>query len=137
MYPQNADTLRRYHELLIETGEIPLELFHPEIEVHMFRGSPIPGPYRGHEGLLQWREDTFDVIENWRLELDGVTTTDEDPDVLVAQQRFVGRMRHTDLHANFRLTTVIRFTDGLIARIEGYRERSEALEAAGLSGEAA
>ena len=137
MSPENVDTLRHYHELLNETGEVPLELFHPDIEVHMFRGSPIPGPYRGHDGLLRWREDTFDVIENWRLELDGVTMADEDPDLLVAQQRFVGRTRHTDLQVNFPLATVIRFTDGLIARIQGYRERSEALEAAGMSGEAA
>ena len=98
----------------------------------MFEGSPIPGPYRGRDGLRQWRQDTFDVIQDWRLELEEVITGD-DPDVMVAMQRFTGRMQHTDLPANFPLAVVVRFSDGLIARLEGHRERSEALEAAGLA----
>jgi ketosteroid isomerase-like protein len=128
---ENVETLRRHHELLNETGQPPLELFHPDVEIHMFRGSPISGPYRGHEGLRQWRRDTFDVLDAWRLELDEVITGD-DPDVMVACERFVGRMKHTDLAANFPLAVIVRFHDGLIVRFEGYRERSEALEAAGL-----
>ena len=132
MSAENVETLRRYHDVLNETGEPPLELFHSDVEIHMFRGSPISGPYRGHDGLRQWRRDTFDVIDDWRLELDEVITGD-DPDVLVALQRFVGRMKHTDLPANCPLAVIVRFHDGLIVRFEGYRERSEALEAAGLS----
>jgi ketosteroid isomerase-like protein len=127
----NVETFHRYQRLLNETGDPPVEYLHPEVEVHMFRGSPIAGPYRGHEGVRQWRDDTFDVIQDWRIELDDVITGD-DPDVLVALQRFVGRMQHTDLHADFPLAAVVRFRDGLIVRIEGYRRRSEALEAAGL-----
>jgi ketosteroid isomerase-like protein len=133
MSARNVETLRRYHGRLNDSGELPLELFHPDVEVHMFRGSPISGPYRGHDGLRRWRDDTFDVIQEWRLELDEVITGD-DPDVIVAMQRFVGRMQHTDLPANFPLAVVARFRDGLIFRFEGYRERSEALEAAGLRG---
>jgi ketosteroid isomerase-like protein len=128
----NVETFRRYNEVLSESGEPPLDLVHPEIEIHMFRGSPIAGPYRGHDGVRQWIQDTFDVIEDWRLELDEVVTGD-DQDVLVAVSRFIGRMRHTDLPANFPLTVVVRFRDGLIVRFEGYRERSEAIEAAGLA----
>ncbi len=132
MSAENVDTLRRYHRLLNETGELPLELAHPDVEVHMFQGSPIPGPYRGHDGLRKWRQDTFDVIQEWRLELDDVITGD-DPDVMVAMQRFVGRMEHTDLEANFPLAVVVRFRDGLIVRFEGHREKREALDAAGLN----
>jgi len=132
MSAENVETLRRYHGLLNETGELPLELFHPDVEIHMFQGSPIPGPYRGHAGLREWRQDTFDVIQEWRLELDEVITGD-DPDVMVAMQRFVGRMEHTDLEANFPLAVVVRFRDGLIVRFEGHREQREALDAAGLN----
>ena len=131
MSAANVETLRRYHDVLNETGEPPIELFDPEVEIHMFRGSPISGPYRGHAGLRQWRRDTFDVIDAWRVELDEVITGD-DPNVMVALERFVGRMKHTDLAANFPLAVVVRFHDGLIVRLEGYRERSEALQAAGL-----
>ncbi len=71
------------------------------------------------------------MIEEWRLELDEVITG-ADPEVVVALQRFVGRMEHTDLPANFPLAVVVRFRDGLIVRLEGYRETNEVLEAAGL-----
>jgi ketosteroid isomerase-like protein len=131
MSGDNVETLRRFHALLNETGEPPVELFHPAVEMHMFEGSPISGPYRGRDGMQQWCDDTFDVIEDWRLELDDVITG-EDPDVLVAMQRFVGRMKHTDLAANFPLAVLVRFRDGLMVRVEGYRERSEAEQAAGL-----
>lgn len=127
-----VQTLRRYHDVLNATGEPPVELFHPEIEIYMFDGSPIPGPYFGHDGLRQWRDDTFDVIEDWHLELDEVITGD-DPNAMVMMERFVGRMKHTDLHANFPLAVVVNFRDGLIARFHGYRQRDEALKAAGLA----
>ncbi len=58
--------------------------------------------------------------------------TGDDPDAMVALQRFVGRMKHTDLRANFPLAVVVRFRDGLIVRFEGYREREEAFQAIGL-----
>jgi ketosteroid isomerase-like protein len=132
MSAKNVETLRRYLDLLNQTGEPPHELFHPEGEIHMFEGSPISGPYRGHAGLRQWREDTFDVIDAWHLELDEVITGD-DPDVVVALERFVGRMKHTDLPANFPLAVVVRFRAGLIFWFEGYREPSEALKAAGVT----
>jgi len=130
MGENNVETLRRYVDLLNETGEIPVELLQPDVEMHMFRGSPIPGPYKGHDGVGRWREDTFDVFQDWRMELDEVVPSG-DPDVLVAIHRFVGHMRHTELPSNFPLAVVVRFKDGLIARFEGFRERSEALEAAG------
>ena len=131
MTRDNVATFRRYHDLLNETGEIAVELLDPGVEMRMFRGSPIPGPYHGRDGVRRWREDTFDVIDDWRMELDEVIETG-DPDVLVAIHRFVGRMKHTNLPADFPLAVVVRFRDGRIARFDGYRERAEALEAVGL-----
>jgi ketosteroid isomerase-like protein len=127
----NVETLRSFHERLNTTGEAPAELFHPDVEIHMFEGSPVSGPYRGLDGLRQWGEESFDVLEDGRLLLDEVIAGD-DTDVMVVTMRFVGRMRHTRLIADFPLTVVVRFRDGLIVRFEGYRERAEALEAVGL-----
>ena len=125
----NVDSLRQYIERLNETGVIAVEFLDPNVEMRMFRGSPIPGPYRGHEGVRRWRQDTFDVIDEWRMEFDEVIIG-EDPDVVIAIHRFVGRMKHTDLPANFPLAVVVRFRDRLIVRFDGYRHRAEALEAA-------
>jgi ketosteroid isomerase-like protein len=132
MPQDNVETLRRYYELFNKTGEPSLELVHPDVEIHMFRGSPIPGPYLGHDGVRQWRDDTFDVIDAWRLELDDVITGD-DPDTVVVRQRFVGRMKHTDLAADFPLAVVVRFRDGLMVRFDGYRELDEAIGASGMT----
>jgi ketosteroid isomerase-like protein len=132
MLADNVETLRRYHDLLNESGEPPVGLFHSEVEVHMFEGSPISGPYHGQEGLRQWRDDVFDVIDSWSIVLDDVITGD-DPDVMVALERFVGRMKHTGLEANFPLAVLVHFRDGLIVRFQGYRDRAEALDAAGLT----
>lgn len=129
----NVETLRSFYEGINTTGEAPAEAFHPDLEIHMFEGSPNPGPYRGLAGLRRWREDSFDVFEDWRLLLDEVITG-EDPDVIVLTNRFVGRMRHTHLTADFPLTVVVRFRDGLIVWFEGYRERAEALKSAGVEG---
>jgi ketosteroid isomerase-like protein len=131
MPTSNAEALRRYHELLNETSAIPVELLAPDVQMLMFEGSPISGPYSGYDGVRRWQADTFDVIDDWRLELDEVITGD-DPDVMVAINRFVGRMKHTDLPANFPLAVVVRFRDGRIASFEGFRDRAEALEAAGM-----
>lgn len=79
----------------------------------MFEGSPISGPYRGLDGLRQWREESFDILEDGRLLLDEVITRD-DPDVMVVTNRFVGRTRYTRLSADFPLTVVVRLRDGLI-----------------------
>jgi ketosteroid isomerase-like protein len=126
----NVETLRSFYEGLNTAGEAPAELFHPDVEIHMFEGSLLSGPYRGHDGLRRWQEDSFDVLEDWRLLLDEVITGD-DPDVMLVTNRFVGRARHTGLIADFPLTVVVRFRDGLIVRFEGYRERAEALAAVG------
>ena len=127
----NVKTLRSFYEGLNTTGEAPAEPFHPGVQIHMFEGSPIPGPYHGLGGLRRWREDTFDVLEDWRLLLEDVVAGD-DPDVMVVTNRFTGRMRHTGLTVDAPLTVVVRFRDGLIVRFEGFRERAEALKAAGL-----
>jgi ketosteroid isomerase-like protein len=129
----NVEVLRSFYRLLNETRRAPTELCDPGVEIHMFEGSPISGPYCGQSGLRQWHRDTFDVIKEWRLELDDVLIGD-DPDVMVAMERFVGRMAHTDLEANFPLAAVVRLRGGLIVRMQGYREAGEALKAVGLVG---
>jgi len=126
----NVETLRSFYEGLNTTGEAPAELFHPDLEIHMYEGALFTGPYLGLDGLRRWREDSFDVLEDWRLLLEEVITGD-DPDVMVITNRFVGRARYTGLIADFPLTVVVRFRDGLIVRFEGYRERAEALTAVG------
>ena len=41
MSQENVETLRSFYDGLNTTGEAPAELFHPDLEIHMFEGSPI------------------------------------------------------------------------------------------------
>jgi len=128
---ENVETLQSFYQRLDATRQPPAELFHPDLEIHMFDGSAVPGPFLGLDGLNRWYEETFDVFEDGRLVLDEAIVGD-DPDVMVVTNRFVGRMRHTGLAADFPVTAVVRFLDGRIVRFEGYRERAEAFKAVGL-----
>src|SRR5436190_16330990 len=48
------------------SGFLPEDLFDPEVELFNIRESPLPGPYRGYAGLLEWRQGVFEVIDEGR-----------------------------------------------------------------------
>jgi ketosteroid isomerase-like protein len=93
--------------------------------------SPIPGPYHGHDGLLEWREDLLEVLEEARFEIEGMVDVD-DADLVIFELRLRGRARHTGIAVDIGWTSFNWFRDGLIRRAEAYTDSAEALAAAGL-----
>jgi ketosteroid isomerase-like protein len=91
--------------------------------------SPIPGPY--HDGLLEWREDLLEVLEEARFEIEGMVDVD-DADLVIFELRLRGRARHTGIAVDIGWTSLNWFRDGLIRRAEAYTDSAEALAAAGL-----
>ena len=84
----------------------------------------------GHDG---WREFIRVAIEGWEAvtaePLERIET--EDGRILsIDLWRFRGR---DGIEIERELPTLLTFRDGLIVRIDGFTERAEALEAAGLS----
>ena len=107
-----------------------LALFDPDTEVVFPPEVPEPGPFHGHAELRQWAEGFLAAWESHRAEVVEVV---ESGDKVVAVLHLVGRgigsgieMDETDAH-------VLNFRDGKITRWQNFTERSEALEAAGLS----
>jgi ketosteroid isomerase-like protein len=88
------------------------------------------GVARGHDGLRQaWRR-WFEIFGDVRWDFDG-EPIDAGNDV-VATYRIHGRGRGSGVEVDQRLTLIWSVRDSKIARVRAYRERAEALEAAGL-----
>jgi ketosteroid isomerase-like protein len=132
MSQENVALMRTLFERFNRTGFQPEELWHPDGELVNFRESPIPGPYRGHDGLRRWRDDLFEVVKEGRFDVESLTDADE-ASAVVAKVRLRGRARHTDIEVDvpFSITAWIR--SGRISRTESFTDHGEALEAAGLS----
>ncbi len=132
MSQENVEIVREVIARFNRDGFLPDAHFDPDVELSNIRESPLPGPYRGYEGLKEWREGVFEVIEEGRFEIGDPIDVDE-ADLVIFKQRLLGRAKHTGLEMDFDCTTVFWFREGRIYRSESFTNHSEALEAAGLS----
>jgi ketosteroid isomerase-like protein len=110
-------------------GHFPEWAYDPEVELENLPDSPLPGPYRGHDGLRQWREDIAEVLEDFQLEVEGVSDVDEGMAVVV-RVRLRGTARHTGIPVDLPMTTVNWVRDGKIVRAQAFSDHGDALEAA-------
>lgn len=68
MAPQaDVELIRQWFDGLAR-GELGPELVHPEIEIHNWAESPVPGPYHGHAGLHRWWADLADAFPEAHFE---------------------------------------------------------------------
>jgi ketosteroid isomerase-like protein len=132
MPADNAEVVRRWWAALSESGMPPLELCDEAIEITMFAGFPVQGPYRGHEGVRQYAEQTFDVVEDLRIVLDDVIEAD-DGETVVSAQRALGTTRHTRMDVDFPWAVVWAIRDGRVVHAQGFATKEEALKVAGLA----
>jgi ketosteroid isomerase-like protein len=86
--------------------------------------------YRGRGGLAAFWEQITEAWEAVTVELN--ETIQAPGQRIVAIERWHVRGRD-NLELDFELVDVYTFRDGLITRIDGFRDRSGALEAVGLS----
>ena len=128
---ENLDLLRRASEYVERTGEILPEAVHPDIvwDVTTFRGAIIPGTFVGVEEVNEWLAEWIEGFEDWSLDIEEVFDAG-DQVVTIVRQR--GKAKHGGPEVEMRFAQVWTFRDGLIARMEMYADRNEALEAAGL-----
>jgi ketosteroid isomerase-like protein len=99
----------------------------PEIQ---FEPSLIGAPtYRGHEGIRRMLHDVDVAWEELHSELDDISFHG---DVVVMTYRASGRGRTSGARIEGRFTWIIDFRGDKILRVREFKERAEALEAAGL-----
>jgi ketosteroid isomerase-like protein len=104
---------------------------HPDSELYPAL-PPLGGRshYQGRGGARELFEQITEVWETMTVEFKEAVETPDDRILAVERWRVRGR---DGIEIDTELTDVYAFRDGLIARVDGFREKREALEAVGLS----
>jgi ketosteroid isomerase-like protein len=131
MSQENLDLLMRAFEYVNRTGEILPEAGHPDFvwDVTTFRGAIMPGTFVGVEEINAWLAEWLEGFADWSLDLEEVFDAG-DQVVTFVRQKATARQGGPEVEMG--VAQVWTFRDGLIARMEMYADRSEALEAAGM-----
>ena len=108
------------------------EHFAPDVELANPPEFPLTGPFHGHDGLKQWASEVWEVIADFHNEVEEIIEVG-DGNRIVSIQETQGRMRHTELPANFRWGVLWTFDGEQVVRSQGFMTPKQALEAAGLS----
>jgi ketosteroid isomerase-like protein len=90
-------------------------------------GSPV---VRGRDSMQSSLSALFDAWESYRLEPEEVR--DVDGERVLAIVREVARGRTSGVEVQSRWGYLMTFRDGLIVRVEAYRDADRAVEAAGM-----
>jgi ketosteroid isomerase-like protein len=110
-----------------------LDALAPDVEWHATVGGIDQGRvYRGRDEVAQAFADYFETWE--RIELRADEYIDAGGDQVVVFWHEVAKGRESGAVVETDTGTVNTIRDGKIARVRSYMERSQALEAAGLSG---
>jgi ketosteroid isomerase-like protein len=107
-----------------------VEAFDPDAEWIPYLAALEEHTYRGRERIeAMWREVLGD-FPDFRIELMEVVT--DRGDIIVFKVEFQGMGRASGADTRAAVFQVVSFRDEKVARVEGFRDRAEALEAAGL-----
>jgi ketosteroid isomerase-like protein len=131
MSEDNVDTLRALYEALNSSDlEAVVQGLHPDIEIRSAFGGEldIESTYRGRDGMREFIETAWRGFE---LAIEPLEVISAPGDRIVAVERWQLRGRD-GVETEHQLTDVYAFRDGLVVRVDGFREKAEALQAAGL-----
>jgi ketosteroid isomerase-like protein len=108
--------------------EAYLQAFAPDAEWWPLRSST-EGPYRGHDGIRAWVDDTAETFEHFQVELEDVREGD---DVAVAFGRLTVKGRESGAMVEVSIAWVFRFVEDKVIWGKSYSDHEEALAEAGL-----
>ena len=133
MSRENMEIVRRATEAMLSgDAATALEALDPDVEWHATVGGLEEGRVaRGHEEMAQAFADYFAVWE--RIELRADDYIDAGGDQVVVFFHEVAKGRQSGAVVKTDTGTVNTVRNGKIARVRSYMQRSDALEAAGLS----
>ena len=129
MSAEDVELIRRWFDGL-GRGDLQPELWHSELLMRNWEENPIPGPFRGHDGLREWWEQFVDAFKDVSLELKEVIDLGDGR--LVTTQHVVGRFRSTGIPVDGPFGAIIEIRDGKILSATGYASPGRAKKAAGL-----
>jgi limonene-1,2-epoxide hydrolase len=128
---QEVETLRAFLNAFNKNAfEDAVSYLHPEVEIYPALGGvmDIGRRYHGRDESRQLLETISEGVKN-NVEIKEKFEAGEDEVLLV--EHWHGRGRQ-GIETPIEISTVYTFRDDLVVRIEGFRDRSTALEAAGL-----
>jgi ketosteroid isomerase-like protein len=121
----------------LEAGDLPpeteafLAFLHPEVEYNAVPAALEGGTARGHVGWLRSWDAFLSQMDDGSVEVKEVA--DLGGDQVLAVSELTAKWKGSGMELSEPRFTVITVRDRLIVRINAYRDREEALEAAGLS----
>ena len=135
MSQENVEIARRAFAAFARAGDIEalLELSAEDIVWDVTRSDfPDKGIYHGLEGVREWMRGIQDAFEGLVWEFEEITDLDQDRVLVVT--RLKGHGQFSKIGIDYRFPYVLTFRDGIVIRGDRYRDRAEALEAAGVAG---
>jgi ketosteroid isomerase-like protein len=106
------------------------DVLDPNVVIDLSRSAFNPDVYRGHGGVRRWVENVDKEWERFEAKIEEVI---DRGDHVVTAVRISGRRRGSAVEVDMQVFHVWTFRGGKVMRLTGgHRERTEALEAAGL-----
>ena len=133
MSHENTEVVRRWWEGFNEDSMPPLALCDEEIEIRNPPDFPVRGVFQGHDGVRRWRDQVFDIFDDARVETDDILDVPGDGETVLMLLRATGTASYTGIKVDFEWAAIWTMRDGKLLRAQGYLDRAEALETAGLS----
>ena len=128
MSKENVAVVDAIYMALTE-GRVPFELLDPEIDLDLTDRIFNPATYHGHEGIEQFWNEVQEIWEEWITEPDELLDAG---DKVVALVRSRGRGRGSGVEVEELSANVWTVRDGKAVKYHLYRDRDEALRAAGV-----
>jgi ketosteroid isomerase-like protein len=110
----------------------PLALCDEQIEIRNPPDFPVRGPFQGHDGVRRWREQVFEIAEDARVEPEEIVDVHDDGEIVLMLLRATGTASYTGMKLDYEWAAIWTIRDGKLLRAQGYLDRADALEAAGL-----
>jgi ketosteroid isomerase-like protein len=132
MSEENVEVVRRWWAGFNEDGMPPLALCDEEIEIRNPPDFPVRGPFYGHDGVRDWRDQVFEVFDNARVEPEEIVDVHGDGETVLMLLRATGTARHTDIEMDVEWAAIWTVRGGRLLKAQGYLNRADALEVAGL-----
>lgn len=131
MSEENVKLVRQFYDRL-NAGDVKgmIELCDAGFVMDMTERVFNPDRYEGPDGIGRFYGDVTDTWETYHWEVEDTRTAD---DMVVAMLHCRGHSRHGGPEVDWRVAWLFRFERGTPVSLRFYRQREEALEAAGLS----
>jgi ketosteroid isomerase-like protein len=131
MSQENVEIARRASRFWIERDTSRLyEVLDPGIVIDLSRNVFNPDVYRGYDGVKRYIEAVDEIWDRFEAEIEEIIDVG---DSVVTSTRISGVGRGSGIPVDMHLFQVVTVRNGRVLQLTGgFRDRAEALEAAGL-----